>query len=281
MPDNFSNIHLVTFGGGSGYKRSANKLIRKARKSKIFSTCEAIDDSDSGGLSIHTMSNIAKINSMTHTNKGFGLWVWKPDVILNTMSRTKENDIIVYVDAGCTLNLDNPQALKRLHNYASFADDSGLFAMQLWDGEFAQRDLTDNFWGSSELNELLEPDEYSLNTNQIQAGILFVKNIQVSREFIENWKAVMLMDDFKYLLGQSTKEYRYDQSIFSILYKKSKYPTIPDETYFEPDWKEFGKHFPIWATRINDGVNPFKHEARDLLFRLKRKIIKYMKCYQQ
>jgi hypothetical protein len=277
ISDKQPKIHLVTFGGGKGYKRSAQRLISQANGNGIFSTCKMICNSDLDRLLPETSQNISKVVGRTGGNLGFGLWIWKPDVILHLMSRTPENEIVLYLDAGCTLNLKNPKAIKRLQDYARLASMNGLFAMQLWDGEFDQKDLSDRYWGSTELRDLIDVSESMYVTNQVQSGIIFVKNCQASRKVIEKWKAIMLQCDFKYLIGEGTAQYRYDQSIFSLLYKASKYPTFPDETYFYPMWEETGSNFPIWATRINDGVDPFKIRARDLLFRAKRKSIYLLK----
>ena len=279
MVDNILKIHLVTFSGGAGYQRSAHRLIRQAKKHQNFASFINIKESTLDELLPETKKNILLINSKIGDNKGFGLWFWKPDVILHVMSQTKENDIIAYMDAGCTLNLKNSKSISRLQDYASLASINGLFAMQLWDKEFDQPDLSDDFWGFSELNELIKIDESRLQSNQIQAGILFVRNCPSSRHFIENWKELMMQDDFKYLIGPKQKQYRYDQSIFSLLYKIAGYPTLPDETYFHPFWEKKGMNFPIWATRINDGVDPFKISFLDIIFRVKRKVLnrKWMK----
>lgn len=277
ISDNEPKIHLVIFGGGKGYKRSARRLLSQANGKGIFSTCKSIYDSDLDRLFPETSQNISQVINKTGGNLGFGLWIWKPDVILHLMSRTPENEIILYLDAGCTLNLKNLKAIKRLQDYAQMASINCLFAMQQWDGEFDQKDLSDKYWGSTELRDLIDVSESEFVTNQVQSGIVFVKNCQTSRGFIEKWKAIMLQDDFKYLIGKGAAQYRYDQSIFSLLYKASRYPTIPDETYFYPMWEENGANFPIWATRINDGVDPFTIRLSDLLFRSKRKIIQLLK----
>jgi hypothetical protein len=274
MLDNFFTIHLVTFGCGEGYERSARRLVRQAKKQNYFASCLRISDSNLEKVLPETKKNISLINAKIAGNKGFGLWFWKPDVILHAMSQTGEGDIVAYLDAGCTLNLKNSKSIARLQDYAHLASINGLFAMQLWDKEFEQPDLTDEFWGFSELNELIEIEDSKLQSNQIQAGILFVKNCPSSRHFMDKWKELMMQEDFKYLVGPQKKEYRYDQSIFSLLYKSSGYPTIPDETYFHPTWDEEGKNFPIWATRINDGVDPFNISGRDLIFRVKRKFLR-------
>ena len=36
--------------------------------------------------------------------RGGGYWIWKLDIIKQAFSKIKENDIIVYLDSGCTLN---------------------------------------------------------------------------------------------------------------------------------------------------------------------------------
>ncbi len=230
-------------------------------------------DFELGSLLPETLTHITQIQSIQQDNLGFGLWFWKPDVILEAMSRTRENEIILYMDAGCSLNLKTGSSIKRLNGYAQNALHNGLFAMQLWDGEFDQKDLSDNYWGFSELNSLLQVDTAALKSNQIQATFMFIKNCDFSRQLIQNWKDIMILDNYKYLVGPADKKYRYDQSIFSLIYKKSGLPTIPDESYFYPYWEADGRNFPIWATRINDGVDPFKFNLGDFVYRIKRKII--------
>jgi hypothetical protein len=267
--------HLVTFGIGAGYRRSARRLVSQAKASNLFELCLSYSEENFHNKLPSTQQSINKIVSITDLTLGFGLWYWKPDVILSAMSQVPENEIVVYLDAGCTLNLKNTEAIERFFNYVELASRHGLFAMQLWDGEFDQPDLTDRFWGFSELNDLLKIDDTQLSTNQIQAGILFVKNCQKTRLFLEEWRSIMARDNFRYLVGPSNKSYRYDQSVFSLLYKLGNYPTIPDETYFYPYWKLEGDRFPIWATRIKDGVDPFRCNARDLIYRIERKFIKF------
>jgi len=271
MLDDFIGINLVTVGCGEGYERSARRLFKQAKKHKFFVNCLYFNEPRLEKVLPETKRNISLISKKVGGDKGFGLWFWKPDVILYAMAQTKENDIVAYLDAGCTLNLNNSTAIARLQEYASLASKNGILAMQLWYKEFDQPDLTDNFWGFGELNELIKIDDSKLHSNQIQAGILFIKNCSESRDFITKWKELMILDDFKYLIGPEKKEYRYDQSVFSLLYKSMGYPTMPDETYFHPLWEKTGVDYPIWATRINDGVDPFRMRLGDMIFKMKRR----------
>jgi hypothetical protein len=271
--------HLITFGIGEGYRRSARRLISQAKASDLFDSQIGIYEKNFQNHLPTTLQKIAEISTVTKQNLGFGLWFWKPDVILSAMLQVPENDVVVYLDAGCSLNLKKAEAIERFSNYIELASRNGVFAMQLWDGEFEQTDLTDRYWGFSDLNDFLQADETHLSSNQIQAGILFVKNCQESRIFLEKWRSIMELDNFKYLIGPTKGNYRYDQSVFSLLYKKAKYPTIPDETYFYPFWECDGELFPIWATRVKDGVDPFRFNLNDLIYRLSRKIRNFISLW--
>jgi hypothetical protein len=272
MSVNRIKVHLVTCGVGKGYERSARRLMRQAKASGLFDSRIGFYENDFKKYLPLTLRQINEIIAITNSKQGFGLWFWKPDIILAAMARVPENEIVVYLDAGCSLNYENTHSIERFWNYIGMASQNGLFAMQLWDGEFEQTDLTDAYWGSSSLSTLLQIEKTHLASNQIQAGILFVRNCKKSRDFMEEWRSIMESDNFKYLIGPPKKKFRYDQSVFSLLYKKAKYQTIPDETYFYPTWKLKGKYFPVWATRINDGVDPFRPNIRDFSYRVLRKI---------
>ena len=48
---------------------------------------------------------IKKHSDFIKQNKmGYGRYIWKPKIILDTLLKTNENDIILYCDAGCYLN---------------------------------------------------------------------------------------------------------------------------------------------------------------------------------
>lgn len=38
-------------------------------------------------------------------SRGFGYWCWKPQVVLQNLNKMRENDILIYMDAGCHLNI--------------------------------------------------------------------------------------------------------------------------------------------------------------------------------
>ena len=38
------------------------------------------------------------------TCRGFGYWIWKPQVILQSLRMMDKGDVLLYADAGCVLN---------------------------------------------------------------------------------------------------------------------------------------------------------------------------------
>jgi hypothetical protein len=54
--------------------------------------------------------------------RGFGYWVWKPQIILQTFDKLEDGDILQYTDAGCHLN---PNGLARQNDYIEKATNSG------------------------------------------------------------------------------------------------------------------------------------------------------------
>jgi hypothetical protein len=62
--------------------------------------------------------------------RGFGYWVWKPQVILQTLGKLNDGDLLQYTDAGCHLN---PKGLKRLNEYFEIVErsETGLLAFEM------------------------------------------------------------------------------------------------------------------------------------------------------
>ena len=53
--------------------------------------------------------------------KGGGYWIWKHHIIENMLNEMAPNDILIYCDAGASLNL-NYKALKRFNEYIYLED---------------------------------------------------------------------------------------------------------------------------------------------------------------
>ena len=164
-------------------------------------------------------------------SKGYGYWCWKPQVVLQMFKRMPENEILLYLDAGCHLNSHGKQ---RFHYYTDVADRFGLCGFQYYslmgnqtydpehhirlEREFTKGDIFKYF--------NVQDCDMIYNTAQFCGGIFLVKNTSQNRQFFQNYLNIFenhwnLIDDSSSLFPNfpEFKGNRHDQSIFSIMMK--------------------------------------------------------------
>jgi hypothetical protein len=257
----FSNLRrpvLVLFGGGSSdFHAAAERLAKQARLSKKF-----------GKIHVFTDLNIPRSRKffgqhkefITANPRGFGLWIWKPYVINWVQNRTLANRIIIYLDAGCYLNLATTSARKRFDDYLRIAWRLKLLAFQLNPNQFAAQgfpDLRETTWNRSDLLDTLGVKEEHRQTTQIEAGVVVIRNSQETRQLTKDWIRLMEENNYKFLRdpdvdnqSQGFIEHRYDQAVFSALLKSREYQTLAAENWFYPDWFSAGASYPFWNVRM-------------------------------
>lgn len=202
--------------------------------------------------------------------RGFGYWCWKPQVILQTLNRMNDGDILQYTDAGCHLN---PSGITRLKYYFDTCSNSehGILAFQAKPPTFPLEydgrkllDLSERRWCKEDtfLHFGVENRKEITHTQSIGSGIFFIKKNAHTIRIIKKWLDVYythfeLVDDTP---SKSTNcgdfiEHRHDQSIFSIICKLEEVDTISAYEYWypkknsdQPDW-DILVNFPIHAKR--------------------------------
>lgn len=254
--------HFLTIGvGAANYENAARRLSKEATKSNYFSsviteTNSTLKQNHGDFLDCHSKF----INE--NLKLGYGNFLWKPYLVNHWMNRIPEGDGLLYLDSGCSFNLKSYEAKKRFKEYMETALIHGSLVTQLRNGQFDIDDLTEKSWTTAELAEAMEISEGSKNSNQIQAGILFLINNSKNREIVKKWWDFCVVEDYKYLQNSFFenprgvfRQNRHDQSIFSCLAKKFEMYAIPDETYFYPEWYSNGRNYPIWAMRNRSGLS--------------------------
>lgn len=224
---------LVSFGDKT-LKYSAFLLLCEAKKMEVYDEIYIMNEDD---LDVDFRSSH---KDFMKKNKGFGFWIWKPQVIKQIFDKIEENDIVHYLDIGCQLF---PQAKERLNDYFEIANKSkGILGFQ-----YGQENKPSEFSEVNELNFLekqftkkealnyfgMVDNESILNSGQILAGIIFFKKNKFSIEFLNEWSAVFdkridLVNDLVDKNNQLKNfvENRHDQSIFSLLGKIKKVKTL-------------------------------------------------------
>jgi len=208
-------------------------------------------------------------------SRGFGYWSWKPQVIVQLLSEVRDDDVVMYVDAGCHLN---PKGLKRLHYYYDLAKKYDIVAFQARArGEEARSDLSCHFWLEQEWTKMdllryFDADTKSdvLNTGQCEAVVIIARKCERTVRFFTQIRD-MFVDHFDLCDDTPSKlpnlpsfvEHRYDQSVYSLMCKTNGVYTLSNAEYapirtFMPDgadenlWPEFWRDLsdcPILAKR--------------------------------
>jgi hypothetical protein len=262
-------LHVVSFAD----RRNALDLERlqvQAEGMNCFDTIHILTEND-----LDDDFRRRHFDLLRPTVRGFGFWVWKPQVILQTLAVVPRGDVVLYVDAGCHLNHGG---LDRLNEYYQAAQKSpeGLVAFQARkpDPQFPHDgrrlpEFLDAHWTKGDaivqLGVRNRPD--ILETPMVMAGVLLVRRGSPGEELVREWHSTMvantqLIDDTPSASPNLAgfRDHRHDQSIFSLLHKLRGYPTLsvfecwyPLPSGQGPDWDAL-RDYPI-------------HVKRDLRFR--------------
>ena len=254
---------FLTFGGGTdGYRHRTKVLSIQAFDFGEFDKIIGITD-----IELKNMDFWNHHGKFVETNKrGFGYWLWKPYLIKSCLENMQENDILLYIDSGCSLN---KEGMERFNEYIDIVNNSefGMISFQMphLEKSYTKRIVFDYF--KEHLDELKNPkfthltksnfDELIGETGQCVGGIQIICKNDHSKKFVDLWYKLAsnynLINDSIYIQEHPEfKDHRHDQSIYSVLSKTLGTVKILDETFFHPDWQTKGIKYPIWATRIRN-----------------------------
>ena len=230
-------IYFVTFGTGP-FVNALKRIEKQAIDMKIFDDIFIMTEKDLD------MNFVSAHKDLLQLPRGYGYWVWKPEIIKRTLQKLDDGDILIYLDSGCHFNTDG---IKKLRSYIDRAKAYGIVAMRVNFPEiqYTKRHVLDKFI-----------DSVNPYSNQIQTGIQIICKSQKITDFYNQWSNMTQihkhLDDSMGPLPEYSNfiDHRHDQSCFSLLLKSLKMDdgVIDDETYFEPNWKDF-LEFPIHARR--------------------------------
>jgi hypothetical protein len=246
--------HIFITYGDNGYEAAKVKIVQEAKDTGEFEEIYSYGQED---LSEDLLSSeVIKIK------RGGGLWSWKPDVILSTMERSQEDDIIVYCDAGCSL-----YSSREWKKYWKKLENHDILAQRIY-----QR--TEN-WTRKELLDMFAPNGMNWpKCFQYQATII-IRVSSFSKQFVREWRDLMItnpklaMDVTAEERSQqhaSLIENRHDQAIFSsLVYKYLANPQTADKFYTQ--WEHIEDLDPFFkqairATRLRQGEQETSDKKR-------------------
>ena len=104
IKENNNKIYLLSFGNERFYG-GLERIKIQGSKFKIFDEIVIVTDKNLK-LDEEYQDFWNKHKDFIENNKrGYGYWIWKSHIIQNLMNKINDNDIILYVDAGCNLNV--------------------------------------------------------------------------------------------------------------------------------------------------------------------------------
>ena len=240
---------FLTFGGpNKNYHDRVSNLCTEAAKLNFFSEIIGLTDND---LKSDEKFWRKHCHFIDNNLKGYGFWIWKPYIIQKYLQAMDSNDILIYMDAGCSINTRGKKRLREYIDIINNQTEHGILSFQM-------NHLEEIKYTKRKLFEHFKTDIQDIQSGQCMATVIIVKKTLQSMKIINEWYDVAsiphLLNDDIGIEDYRFTSHRHDQSIYSLLVKKYGSIKIPDETYFAPDWKT-GVQFPFWATRIrNDSL---------------------------
>ncbi len=238
---------FITFGGPSeSYHNAVTRICREAHAINIFD--HVIGYTDKNLIEDTDFWN--KHGDFLSSNpRGYGFWLWKSYLTQKTLQNLSENDILVYADAGCTINAEG---IPRLLEYFDIVNTSEYANLSF------KTEHLEKTWTKMDTFDYYETvnDERVYETEQLVGGIYVIRKCQHTIDIVNRWYNCCcnynLIDDSPSKLPNdpSFHENRHDQSLFSVIRKKcGTEMTDFDESYFNNDWSGIAMKYPFWATR--------------------------------
>jgi hypothetical protein len=251
-------MNFITFGGPTEkYHKRVNEICKQAMGNgkvtpftKVIGFTEKELKSDTPFWSKHG-------RFIESNPRGYGYWLWKPYLIKKTLDSMNVNEILIYVDAGCTINF-NPSSLKRLEEYTEMVRRSSFGILSFQMSHLAEFKYSKYHTIHNVLNDIegeVERMNDIISKGQCMATVVILCKKAHSVNLVNQWwkyaQMYSLIDDTH--KGGDYPEFidhRHDQSIYSLLVKKHGTVLVEDETFFHPRWEANGDKYPFWATRI-------------------------------
>jgi hypothetical protein len=194
---------------------------------------------------------------------GFGLYIWKPKVILQKLISIDDNDVLVYCDAGIHLNSNG---INRYIEYLDIIKNKDMISFSTNDSYFAQQ------WVKRDVIDLYYPQFANGKNRCCYAGLLMIKKTKNTINLIQEWlklceryefidRSPSSLSEYPNFIGQDT-----DNGLFNICLAKHgiSHYIYPDETnIYLPngqqnylgtieEWKVLDK-FPFQCRRLRPG----------------------------
>lgn len=173
-------------------------------------------------------------------SRGNGLWIWKPYVILDALSKIEDNDYLIYIDSGAAY----------VNNVSYLID-----AMEDQNCDIMPFVITpkEKQWSKRDAFILMECDSDEIaESPQICGGYIVIKksnhSVRIMEEYLRYASDYRIVSEDKSVLGKDYAgfvENRHDQTVWSLLCKKEGILPFRDPS-------EFGLNPDFFSNEVNN-----------------------------
>lgn len=223
---------LVSFGS-SNLRPAIRRFRLQAKLSGLFSEIRVFSEDS---LDQNFREEFGSL--LNASTRGFGYWLWKPQIVLQTINSLPRGTPVLYLDLGCHLRpfmtfdwgpiielcRTSPSGLVGFQDRKKDPQVTAMSSEAVW----TKGDLFDHF------EVRLRRDVYE--TPQFAAAAFFLTADPRSRRFLMQWLSVArqglhLFDDTPSVRPNfpEFREHRHDQSVFSLLCKTMGCSRLPQD----------------------------------------------------
>lgn len=186
---------------------------------------------------------LEKIGDRLSYNRGYGYWIWKPFIIQYHLEMLTDEECLIYIDAGCNIRYvrRSDMPVKALCSMSKQEEYKGLLVFQKprdkEDGLYPDY-YREEHWTKEDIFSQMGIDLNSVHRDspQIVSGVIILNKTKDVSNLIDRWRDFMylfpnLSDDSPSKAPNTVRfiENRHDQSLFSLLAKKSGFVAVSTE----------------------------------------------------
>ena len=239
--------HFISFAT-TDISKTLERIKNEAISSNFFDIVEVFTEKD-----IPEFLEIHK-DFISKNPRGYGCWLWKPYIVKKYIEHMEQDDILVYLDAGCTIN---PKGYKRYNEYIDICINSNYKNISYQYHQYMEYQYT-----KGDIFKSLEISPRDILSGQLIGGMFMLQKCDYTSSLINKWYEIgsnySLIDNGLSIAPNipGFMDCRNDQSIFSCLRKKYGTITIPNEVDLDVwgvhNLHHFDRitHIPFWATRL-------------------------------
>jgi len=249
-------IHFLTFGGPSdNYHHAVKRIHNQAIEFNIFSNIYAYTEKD---LMEDTEFFNKHSNFILNNPRGYGCWIWKPYLIKKTLEKMEMDDILLFLDSGCELNVNGKDRMQYFINLVKEKKIIGTSCGST-DYNYTKMDLI-KYLNMDTNIELLKKSHFQSGCVLMKKCDIIVNLFNEAYEIASN--NYNFLDDSPSIEKNYAGfiEHRHDQSILSLLVKKYNLINYDlDPTFWglglscNKIYLHAGITYPIWTCRNRTG----------------------------